>query len=342
MTSGHHPPPPPPDGVHPGDWHPEDWAGHPDLEVLADLDAGLSDPTTAARLTRHVDGCASCTATLRSLAAVRAELRSLPAPRPPDSVLARLDAMLTGLRTDGSARHMSEHSRTNPPAVASTSIETSIDSSSGSAGTSGGSAPPSSHGAHVADLAMSRERRQERSRRITTLVAASVVVLAAAVGVGTAVLTHSSSKSTLNQATALSPEERSTSPRTQTGGKAGSDDAPTSSDGRGIFSGPMPAYTRFTLDAALALIEQRSSVAAIEAAGIRGPAGAMADRSRRERCAESIPGELGQPTAVRQVTFEGKAAFVFVYNAVKVRKAVVVGLDCGLRRSPTVLYQSPR
>jgi hypothetical protein len=318
MTPGHHPPSPPPD----------DQAGHPDLEVLADLDAGLPDPATAARLTGHVGGCASCAATLRTLEAVRADLRSLPAARLPDPVIARVDATLAQLRAGGAGRH-------SPGQVG------------GAPARSGRSGQPRrmslASSTEVADLTAAQERRRDRSRRLTTLVAAIVVVLAAAIGVGTAVLSRSSSKSTINQATALSPDERTT-PAGRTFDKGANPEASPGGNKGAAGDQALPAYTRLTLGAALPLIEQQFSVAAAEAADVRGMAGAMADKARRHRCSESIPGEVGQLRAVQQVLFEGRPGFVFVFaydDAVHARELVVVGLDCGVERRPAVLYRWP-
>ena len=93
MTSGHPPLPDPPHGG-----PPDDRAGHPDLDALADLDAGLPDPISTARLDEHVAGCPACTQVLRALAAVRVELRALPPPQLPAGVAARLDATVAELR----------------------------------------------------------------------------------------------------------------------------------------------------------------------------------------------------------------------------------------------------
>jgi len=321
MTSGHHPPSPPPD----------DQAGHPDLEALADLDAGLSDPPTTARLTRHVGGCPSCAGTLRALDAVRADLRSLPPARVPESVAARLDVTLARLRTDAAARRV-------PPRAGTAGVGEAITPPTGTSAGPGDPGPaPTSTGAD--DLADARERRRERSRRFTTLVAASLATVAALVGAGTAVLTHSPDKAETNQATALLPDEQTTSGGYQSGGGAAAESVPS---GKAPAAQPLPAYTRHTLRAGLASIERQASLDVVEAAGTGGPAGAMADVGRRARCVERIPGMAGQPSAVREVVFEGRFAFVFVYDRPSGgRRVVVVGADCGLGGGLTVLYRLP-
>ncbi|WP_033823086.1 zf-HC2 domain-containing protein, partial [Kitasatospora sp. MBT63] len=47
-----------------------DPAGHPDIELLADLAEGLADPATAEELHRHLAGCPECADTWAALAEV--------------------------------------------------------------------------------------------------------------------------------------------------------------------------------------------------------------------------------------------------------------------------------
>ena len=328
MTSGHHPPSRPPD----------DQAGHPALDALADLDAGLLDPATAtaARLTSHVGGCPTCAATLRGLAAVRADLRSLPPPRMPDSVAARLDATLAELRAAGPGHDL--------PSVAAHR------SAAGGRGEQS-PAPPRTADAAADDLAGGRERRRERSRRLTTLVAASVVVLAAVGGIGTAVLHETQGgKSTVTGSAALPPDESGRRSGHSAGGDAGAPAAGHQVPQNGPeTAGPavrtVPSYTRLTLADALPEIEQQSTVAMISAAGRQGPGGVMAESARRNTCSQSIPGTIGPPTAVRQVLFERTPAFVFVFRDVGLdRRVFVVAADCGAgsKQAATVLYHLSR
>lgn len=65
-------------------------SGHPDLETLADLDAGVLDETVELR--RHLDGCAACTDLVGQLQDTRVLLADLPPPALPVAVAERLDA----------------------------------------------------------------------------------------------------------------------------------------------------------------------------------------------------------------------------------------------------------
>ena len=71
---------------------------HPDLDAIADLDAGVLDDAAAAEITDHVSRCAQCTAVLNVLRSVRIDLGGLPRPAVPDQVADRLDQTLLELR----------------------------------------------------------------------------------------------------------------------------------------------------------------------------------------------------------------------------------------------------
>jgi hypothetical protein len=335
MTSGHHPPSDPP-----RDRHPDDRAGHPDLDALADLDAGLPDPTSAARLTEHVAGCPACSDVLRALSAVRAELRALPPPELPPGVAARLDATVADLQAG------------EPPSTPDAAAVAAAAAQVGPArppGEPGDRPAQAGDAASVVDLDAGRERRRERSRRITTLVAASAVVLATAVGVGTAVLRETHSGRTPTESAAL-PADRGAGQGTTYGG--GSATGGTGGTTRVKPYGPderepqvlhPPGYTRSTLVGALPSIVASSAVQVVSAAGTRGPAGAMADASRRERCVSALPDASGQLAAVQLATFEGTNAFVLVFESSGGSRSVVVVADtCGAAAgSATVLYRWP-
>ncbi|GAA3054976.1 hypothetical protein GCM10020229_78480 [Kitasatospora albolonga] len=74
----------------------EPWSGtdHPDVDLLADLAEGLTDPAPAAELRAHLAGCPECTDTLAALDEVSELLGSLPAEELPPEVAGRLDAAL--------------------------------------------------------------------------------------------------------------------------------------------------------------------------------------------------------------------------------------------------------
>lgn len=125
---------------------------HPDLDTLADLDAGVLDGAEADRVAAHVAGCARCEQVMAALGGVRADLRALPAPPVPAAVAARLESTLAEL---GAAPD-----QTGP--VAAVAAE----------------AP-----ARVVDLGAARERRWRRLKAMSSGVAAVLVLFAAGASV---------------------------------------------------------------------------------------------------------------------------------------------------------------
>jgi hypothetical protein len=91
--------------------------GHPDLDALADFDAGVLDPAESARLQAHVAGCARCRAVLAGVRDVPQLLRALPPVRMPADVEARILAALDAERhARRGAQRRGAQSRTQPPA----------------------------------------------------------------------------------------------------------------------------------------------------------------------------------------------------------------------------------
>lgn len=78
--------------------------GHPGIEQLADLDAGVLQAAQNSWTRAHVDDCASCRGALSALATTRADLGALPPVAMPDDVSERLSAALAA--------------QSEPPAVA--------------------------------------------------------------------------------------------------------------------------------------------------------------------------------------------------------------------------------
>lgn len=73
---------------------PSDAGGRPDLELLADLDAGLLDPERAERVRAAAVADPQAASALAALTATRTELAGLPAPPVPPDVAARWAAAL--------------------------------------------------------------------------------------------------------------------------------------------------------------------------------------------------------------------------------------------------------
>jgi anti-sigma factor RsiW len=311
-------------------------AGHPDLDTLADLDAGLLDPPAAAQAGRHVASCRRCSAALAALGAVRVDLRSLPPPALPPAVAARLDDTFAQLRqgrlvAPQAAPNSAANARSPAPRGAAGPAPPPAQASAAAAGPR----PP----AQVVDLAAAQEQRRARARRLTGRVAASVVVAAALVGVGTAIVEHTDDHATIAQGNALPADRAASSGRGGTGGGTG-EQGKAHPDAGSASPPAVPSYTEDTLLAAIPAITTRSAVDIITGEGLNGPAGPMADSARRGLCAASIPGANGIPVAVQRVFFDDQSAYVFVFTGVTgTRTVVVVSADCGQVPVPQVLFR---
>ena len=288
---------------------------HPDLDTLADLDAGVLDGPTAERVSGHVRNCTRCTAALRAMSSVRDDLRALPTPPMPAAVAARLDDVLAGLR----------HERSDGPGPGGTTPLPITDRRPEQPGPAEHRPGPGQPGpdqrdpeqvrpAPGSDLDRARERRRRRLTRIAGSVAAAVAVLAAA-GSVTALVRAAGSGGVDDTAAA---------------GGAGAEQLPAPASGDSAVDGyDIPSYGKESLRGALPQIEQQSAVDVITGRGDTGPAGAMSDTARRTACVGSIRGSSGELQAVRRIRYEGTMAYVFVFSDDGRRTAYVVGDDCG-------------
>jgi hypothetical protein len=324
----------PPNSSHPSP-APDDLVGHPDLNTLADLDAGLLDPADAARAGRHASSCAQCRRTLAAFVAVRRDLRRLAPPELPAAVAARLDATVAQLRASNHPVVAAPQAAPPGPAPPQVPVSTVLPPR-----------PPVPPPVDLAAVRESREQRRLRGSRLIGRVAASVIVAAALVGVGTAIIQHTDDNGTVATSAALPGEQQTTGGQGGRGGPGNSKDqaggASEPSTGPQDIPEPVPSYNdEGSLLAAIPEIAAKSAVEIITRAGLNGPAGAMANITRRSKCASGITGTFGSPVAVQQIRFESQTAYVFVYaNPVTGgHSVVVVSSDCGDVPVPQVLYR---
>jgi hypothetical protein len=221
----------------------------------------------------------------------------------------------------------------------------------GRAGPAGGTQPgsPPRPRPEVADLAASRERRRARARRMTSWAAASVVVAAALVGVGTALVRHDEGNDRLSSGAAIPAygnEDNSGGQRATLGSAPGPSlpgpKAPELSPPGDVGAAAASAYSRQTLLTAIPKIVQTSAVDVIARAGLGGPGGALSVSERRVRCQASIARDAGILVAVQRVSFERQPAYVLVFDdGAGARTVVVVADDCGATTTPHVLFRDP-
>lgn len=306
-----HPLPPPPQ--------------HPDLDTLADHDAGALDGSTAERVAAHVAGCPRCTASLAALAAVRGDLRALPSPPMPAAVTARLDSVLADLRRGEPGDPAGRPALASVPAPPPSSrpqdrTDGARDGRTdrprdGRTDRPAGVGPQRPRDDGAADLAMAREQRRRRRSRRLSAVAAAFVLLAAGASVGALVRTGTGGSD--NGGTAASAPLDTEQGAVDSGGSVAP--APVG----------IPSYSKDTLRASLPDIEQESAVGIITGRGDTGPAGAMADTARRTACAGTIRGSSGDLRAVRRISYDGRPAYVFVFAEAGRLTAYVVSDECG-------------
>ncbi len=265
---------------------------HPELDTLADLDAGVLDDTEAERVRAHAAGCARCGQVLVALGGVRADLRALPAPPMPAAVAARLDATLADLRTSPAVDRMAA-ATARPPAP-------------------------------VADLAAARDRRWRRLKAVTGATAAVFALVVAGASVTSLVRSGGGSDSDAGG-----------------GGGSAAEGTTEQQDSAGVPNAAaptelpaLPDFDRATLRAALPSLAAATALGRVAGSGQNGPAGSLADPGLRTACAGTIPGAEGRLTAVSWIRYEGRPAYVLVFDDGGVRTAYVVGDQCG--RTPAV------
>jgi hypothetical protein len=95
--------------------------GHPDLDALADFDAGVLDPAEATHLQAHVAACARCRAVIAGIHDLPQLLRALPPVRMPADVEARILAALDA------ERRAQGRSQPGPPATTPSGPVPSLD-----------------------------------------------------------------------------------------------------------------------------------------------------------------------------------------------------------------------
>jgi hypothetical protein len=311
---------------------------HPELDAIADLDAGVLDGATAAVVDAHVRGCAQCTATLGALASVRVELRSLPPPALPPAVAARLDETLARLHRDEPVRPAA-----GPRAAALTGHEPGQPVPPAPPPPTRPIVVPPVPAGHrvdpVVDLSALRERRL-RARRSWTNVAAGVVLVAAAVGVGTA-LVHQSETSNDSAggsvAAGVAPGSGNSGPHAPSaqddkgGAGVGSEGGPPAGPSRSTDAASLPEYESETvLLNSVPVILSQSPVDVITGALNNNRAGVMADPDRRAACVTAIGEKPPDAQAVERIMYKGEQAYVFVFRADQAHQdVVVVGPTCG-------------
>jgi hypothetical protein len=157
--------------------------GHPDADTLAACREGLLGTRRSARIRKHLARCSRCASLDHELAAVSTLLASTPAPKIPDELAARLDAVLAA---ESAARARGESPATDGiPATVGARVgpaDGQAAPADGQAAPADGEAAPGSKAGPRPD--QPRSARPPRPWRVTALRAASVTAVLLIIAVG--------------------------------------------------------------------------------------------------------------------------------------------------------------
>ncbi|WP_405012322.1 hypothetical protein [Kitasatospora sp. NBC_01539] len=141
---------------------------HPDIDAIADLAEGLTDPAAEPALRAHLAACASCADTLAALSDVQDLLGAVDTPPMPDDVARRIDTALAAARTPAApAPEPTEAGRTAVDGHGRHAVPTTSGPGSASGPASGPAARPGPGG----------PGRRGRGRRRAVLAAVAGVAL---------------------------------------------------------------------------------------------------------------------------------------------------------------------
>ncbi|MGI8869296.1 MAG: anti-sigma factor family protein [Mycobacteriales bacterium] len=272
--------------------------GHLDAATVAGLDAEVFDAETAGGLSAHVAMCARCSAELAGLRQLRTTLAALPAPRMPEAVAARLEAVI---RTEQKQRWAAQHSRpAGPPGPAGPFGQQPPPP--GPPRITGAPLPPQGRPPpNVVDLASRRPRN-----RILAAVAGVAIV---GVGIGVAISTAGNGGKGTNVAGNI---HRSAVGTTQPGGGdsgTGQGPAPGGS-GQG---GERPTPGAFDNFGSGTELESQLERIIKDGSG----SGDLSDPAQRKACLASAGDSSSQPIAVKRIQFQSQPSYVFVLRSDK-------------------------
>ncbi|GAB3312399.1 hypothetical protein EK0264_09485 [Epidermidibacterium keratini] len=279
----------------------------PDVDTLADYQAGVLDEQTSAEIAAHVAADPRCQQVLAALDATVAQLRSMPPVRMPENVAARINAALAAEAGRGSAPRL----HAVPPA-------TDLDQSTTAAPTAAGPAPltaaagertapstvpPRGSDSNVSDLSVARAKRSGRAKMWLAAAAAAVVV-----GGGTALIATQSGGD---------GADTNVAEQTSQSSEQNQDSAP----GSDVLAFGSPSDV---LDKG-AITDDKVSP---------DVAGEMAERSARNQCLNEMPNRpLEAPEAVQKGEYDGQEAYAFIFptaNPDEIQMIVVAASDCSV------------
>lgn len=268
----------------------------PDLDTLADFHAGVLDPVTAERVAAFVRTDQQAQRTLSALDATVASLRSLPPVAVPEFVVRRIDnALAAEAGRTSTVRDLSGQAQPSGPRPVGPTAPRFA-------------APPPLPAAPVIDLDQARLRRSRQTRLLSVLAAGVIVV-----GGGAYAATQLGSGGATSDVA---------------GGQASTSQAAAPSS-------TLAVYDSTTIGTAAPDVLSIGKIT--DGKADSSAAGKMAEVFERNKCLLLLRGNLGvqpegNPLAVQQITYEGQAAYAFVFPTDRpdtVRLVVVAVDSCG-------------
>ena len=270
----------------------------PDVDTLADYQAGVLDEQTAAEIAAHVAADPRCQQVLAALDATVAQLRSMPPVTMPDDVVQRIHAALAAEAGRGRASGL----RVVPSPARTESSPQPIATAGDGQRTAPSHLPPRESGDNVTDLSAARAKRGGRAKMWLAAAAAAVVV-----GGGTALIA------------------------TQSGGGSDNNVAEQSSQGDAQGEDPAPGGDVLAFGSPSDVLDKGAITDDKVSPDI---AGEMADRSARNQCLSAIPGRpLEAPEAVQKGEHGGQEAYAFIFptdDPDEIQMIVVSASDCSV------------
>jgi hypothetical protein len=283
--------------------------GHPDADTLAACREGLLRSRRSARIRAHLARCSRCASLDRELAAVTTQLASVPAPRIPDELAARLDSVLAA---ESAARARGESpAREGIPATAGAAD-----------GAANGRSGPAGRARPRPDRP--RSTRPVRPWRVTALRAASVtavLLVIAGGGYGVSRLLQGGNSAASSSASGGSQRAPGTTPGAEVPGQGGNSAAGPSRAGLMIPSGGVSLVHSGTDYQPGQLAAQAEAVLARRPATSGGQS-TSAVPSTLAGCVRLVAG-IARPVLADEASYRGQSATIIIRAPARARAGYV-------------------
>ena len=305
--------------------------GHPDADTLAACREGLLRGRRSARIRAHLARCSRCASLDRELAAVTTRLASLPAPRIPDELAARLDSVLAA---ESAARARGESPATDGTPATAHGIPATAGAADGAANGRSGSAVRARP-----RPGRPRSTRPVRPWRVTALRAASVtaaLLVIAGGGYGVSRLLQGGNSAGSSSNSGGSQNAPGAGPGVQVPGQGGNSAPGSSRAGLMIPAGGVSLVHSGTDYQPGQLAAQAEAVLARRPAKAGGQSAASAEPSTTVTGCVRLFAGVAHPLLVDEASYRGQPATIIIRAPARARPGrvwvVVPGCSAADRR----------